>query len=192
MTGVEFSPYSLCFLYKQKFNVIFDRMKFSPMKRNIVYLFLILAGLAWYFMQPPNDENLELESDTSIEVPSLTPNRENHSDDISLLTREDKVIEHLRNYDRLPDYYITKGEARQKGWIARKGNLCDILPGKAIGGDRFGNREGLLPEAPGRTYYEADINYDCGHRTADRIVFSDDGLIFTTYDHYQSFHPINE
>jgi len=162
------------------------------MKRNIVYLFLILAGLVWYFIQPQNDVDPASESDTTIETPSLTPGTDKPSDDISLLTREDKVIEHLRNHGRLPDYYITKSDARQKGWIAREGNLCDVLPGKAIGGDRFGNREGLLPEAPGRTYYEADINYDCGHRTADRLVFSDDGLIFTTYDHYQSFHPINQ
>lgn len=158
-----------------------------PKLKNFIYLILILAGIGWYITQPQYPGSAD-EGITS----SAEPQEENRSEDISQLTREDIVIAHLEKYGKLPDYYITKNDARRRGWIASEGNLCDILPGKAIGGDRFGNREGLLPHASGRTYYEADINYDCGHRTADRIVYSNDGLIFTTYDHYQSFHPVNE
>ncbi|CRH26303.1 Ribonuclease [Chlamydia trachomatis] len=93
----------------------------------------------------------------------------------------------MKKNKRLPDYYITKREAREKGWEPSKGNLCDVLPGKAIGGDYFGNREGKLPKESGRKYFEADVNYDCGRRDAERMVFSNDGLVFISKDHYKSF-----
>lgn len=103
------------------------------------------------------------------------------------LTEEKRVVAYVRKHEKLPDYYLTKSEARNQGWVASDGNLCDILPGKAIGGDKFQNREGKLPKLRGRIYYEADINYDCGHRGADRLIFSNDGLIYITRDHYASF-----
>lgn len=103
------------------------------------------------------------------------------------LTKEQVVVPYVKRHGRLPDYYITKKEAREKGWIAAEGNLCDVLPGKAIGGDVFGNREASLPDKSGRTWYEADLNYNCGRRNADRLLFSSDGLIFVTYDHYKTF-----
>lgn len=106
---------------------------------------------------------------------------------IDALTREDVVVSYVKEHGRLPGYYITKKEARDGGWIASEGNLCDVLPGKAIGGDVFSNREGSLPGKPGRSWYEADLNYNCGRRNADRLVFSNDGLIFVTHDHYKTF-----
>jgi len=65
-----------------------------------------------------------------------------------------------------------------------------VLPGRAIGGDRFSNRERRLPMQAGRQWYEADVNYNCGHRDADRLLYSSDGLIFLTTDHYRSFTPV--
>lgn len=103
------------------------------------------------------------------------------------LTNEDVVIDYVRKHKKLPEYYITKRQARERGWIAAKGNLCDVLPDKAIGGDRFGNYESRLPKRSGRQYFEADINYNCGRRDAQRLVFSNDGLIYITKDHYKSF-----
>jgi hypothetical protein len=101
------------------------------------------------------------------------------------------VIETVRATGRLPDHYVTKREAEALGW--RPGSdLCDAAPGRVIGGDRFGNREGLLPEAPGRRWYEADLDFDCGRRGAKRLVFSNDGLIFVTVDHYESFVEVTE
>ena len=76
------------------------------------------------------------------------------------------------------------------GWVASKGNLCEVAPGKAIGGDNFTNRERTLPTAKNRKWYEVDVNYNCGNRGADRIVFSSDGLVFVTYDHYKTFEEI--
>lgn len=105
-------------------------------------------------------------------------------------TSAEDVALYLHTYGRLPDNFITKQEARELGWEAEKGNLHEVAPGMSIGGDRFGNREGLLPDAPGRTWYECDINYAGGRRGAERIVFSNDGLIFYTGDHYASYEQL--
>lgn len=93
----------------------------------------------------------------------------------------------LKNYQCLPSNYITKKDALDSGWIPEKGNFDEILPGKAIGGSVYYNRNGHLPSESGRIWYEADINYTSGFRGAERILYSNDGLIFVTYDHYESF-----
>ena len=101
-------------------------------------------------------------------------------------TSAEDVALYLHLYAHLPQNFITKKDARALGWNG--GGLDDFEYGKCIGGDRFGNNEGLLPEARGRQYYECDI--DTLHkdsRGAKRIVFSDDGLIYYTGDHYDSF-----
>jgi len=109
----------------------------------------------------------------------------NSENSIEELTNDEKVISYVKANHELPDYYLTKSEAKSKGWIASKGNLCDVLPGKAIGGDKFSNREKQLPK--GKQYYEADVNYNCGNRGADRIVFTEDGDVWLTKNHYKSF-----
>ena len=101
-------------------------------------------------------------------------------------TSKEEVAEYIHLYGHLPENYITKSEAKDLGW-KDKGNLSKVAPGKSIGGDRFGNREGLLPTAKGRKYYECDIDYKKGSRNAKRIIFSNDGLIYYTEDHYESF-----
>lgn len=115
------------------------------------------------------------------------PPAPSRSQKIDALTSEGIVISYIKANGKLPDYYITKKEARDNGWNAAEGNLCDVLPGKAIGGDVFTNREGNLPEKAGRRWFEADLNYNCGRRNADRLLFSSDGLIFVTRDHYKTF-----
>ena len=105
----------------------------------------------------------------------------------SAYSSKDEVAEYLHEFGHLPPNYLTKKEAQDLGWVASKGNLWEMAPGKSIGGDRFGNREGLLPEAPGRKYYECDIDFDGSYRNAKRIIYSNDGLIFYTEDHYESF-----
>ena len=105
-------------------------------------------------------------------------------------TSAEEVSLYLHLYDHLPDNYITKKEARALGWDSSRGNLWDVAPGMSIGGDYFGNYEGLLPEDDDRDYYECDIDYEGGYRNAKRIIFSDDGLIFYTEDHYESFEQL--
>jgi len=107
----------------------------------------------------------------------------------SYFTKEDVAV-YIHKFKKLPHNFITKSEAREMGWDNSQGNLWDITNKKSIGGDRFYNREGLLPEAEGRRYYECDINYSGGYRGAERIVYSNDSLIFYTDDHYNSFERL--
>ncbi len=104
---------------------------------------------------------------------------------------KENVALYIHTYGHLPYNFITKDQARDLGWEG--GNVEEYAPGYAIGGDVFGNREGLLPKAKGRTYYECDIDTDGYHsRGSRRIVFSDDGLIYYTHDHYESFELLYE
>lgn len=100
---------------------------------------------------------------------------------------KDEVALYIHTYGHLPSNYITKSEAQNLGWDSRKGNLWKVAPGKSIGGDKFGNREGLLPKADKRQYYECDIDFEGEYRNEKRIIYSNDGLIYYTGDHYNSF-----
>ena len=106
-------------------------------------------------------------------------------EDGSYTSKEDVAL-YIHTYGHLPENYITKDEARALGWEG--GSVEVYQEGAAIGGDRFGNREGLLPEETGRTYTECDINtLGADSRRAERLIFSNDGLYFYTSDHYASF-----
>ena len=111
---------------------------------------------------------------------------------------KDHVAAYLRTFQELPPNYITKKEAEALGWVSKQGNLWKVAPGKSIGGDRFGNYEGQLPTAKGRQYYECDIDYALdqarykGGRNGKRIIYSSDGLIFYTEDHYNTFEDITQ
>lgn len=123
----------------------------------------------------------ELNSDLQEAVEPILP------EDGAYTTKEDVAL-YLHLYGRLPENFITKKEAQALGWSG--GSLDPYAPGQClcIGGSRFGNYEGLLPEAEGRTYTECDIDtLGAGSRGAKRIVFSNDGLIYYTEDHYESF-----
>lgn len=99
---------------------------------------------------------------------------------------KDEVAAYIHKYGRLPDNFITKNEARALGW--QGGSVQKYAPGKAIGGDYYSNYEETLPVKKGRKYYECDINTNGKNsRGAERIVFSNDGLIFYTNDHYETF-----
>lgn len=99
---------------------------------------------------------------------------------------KDEVALYIHLFGELPPNYITKADARKLGWEG--GDVQKFAPGKCIGGSSFGNREGLLPDKPGRTYTECDIDtLSTTSRGAKRIVFSNDGLIYYTEDHYRSF-----
>ena len=101
-------------------------------------------------------------------------------------TTKDDVALYIHTYGHLPGIFITKKDAQALGWPG--GSLEPYAPGMCIGGSRFGNYEGLLPEADGRTYTECDIDtLGADSRGAKRIVFSNDGLIYYTEDHYATF-----
>ena len=106
-------------------------------------------------------------------------------DEDGAYTTKDDVALYIHTYGHFPDNFITKKDAQALGWPG--GSLEPYAPGKCIGGSRFGNYEGLLPEADGRTYTECDIDtLGADSRGAKRIVFSNDGLIYYTEDHYET------
>lgn len=100
----------------------------------------------------------------------------------------DDVAFYLAEYDELPPNYMTKKEAEALGWIAAEGNLWEVASGACIGGDRFGNYEGLLPRDG--DYTECDVNYFGGYRGGERLVYDTDGNIWYTADHYETFEPL--
>jgi len=105
----------------------------------------------------------------------------------SYYTSKEDVGLYIHTYNKLPKNFITKKEAVDLGWKSSEGNLWEVTDKMSIGGDKFGNREGKLPNDGDRQYYECDIDYDGGYRGAKRIVYSNDGLIYYTEDHYESF-----
>lgn len=128
---------------------------------------------------------------------SIAESTADSSEDVEVTVEEDghytskeEVALYIHTYGKLPSNYISKNEAEELGWKKKDGEdgqLHVVAPGMSIGGSYFGNYEGLLPEKKGRKYYECDINYVKGNRGAERIVYSNDGLIFYTGDHYETF-----
>ena len=102
---------------------------------------------------------------------------------------KDHVAAYINQFKKLPSNYITKGEAKKLGWQT-KGTLDKVAPGRSIGGDRYGDYEGKLPKASNRKWTECDIDYVKGNRNAKRIIFSNDGLIYYTNDHYKTFTKV--
>lgn len=101
-------------------------------------------------------------------------------------TSKEEVALYLYTYGHLPSNFITKDEAKDLGWVSKEGNLGEVAPGKSIGGDYFGNYEGILPDE--YDYRECDIDSDGGYRGVKRLVYTEDcELIYYTEDHYESF-----
>ncbi len=124
--------------------------------------------------------------ETPEELPEEDPEDIPAMDADGVYTSKDDVALYIYTYGCLPQNFMTKDEARALGWEG--GGLDDYADGMCIGGDHFGNYEGLLPEADGREYTECDIDtLHADKRGAKRIVFSNDGLIYYTDDHYESF-----
>ena len=160
------------------------------LKNSLITILLLVSMLVGCAAPIADDTELEdlpiIESDQSAdeqedleEVPQVLEDGE--------YTSKEDVALYIHLYNHLPDNFITKKEAKKLGWESKEGNLGEVAPGKSIGGDYFGNYEELLPEADGRDYYECDIDSDGGYRGAKRIVFSNDGLIYYTEDHYETF-----
>ncbi|MBQ9059127.1 MAG: hypothetical protein IJ125_08085 [Atopobiaceae bacterium] len=138
---------------------------------------------------PPSEASEVSESSPALQSNSQEPALETQLEvyEDGHYTSKDEVALYIHLYEHLPSNFISKTKAKKAGWVASKGNLQEVCPGMSIGGSVFYNDEGKLPDAPGRTWTECDINYEGGRRGAERIVFSDDGLIFYTADHYETF-----
>lgn len=134
-------------------------------------------------------------TDSPTSAPTAVPARTEKPTDTpkqTAITAPQDIADYIFAHGTLPDNFLTKSEARQLGWDSSQNYVSDVAPGYSIGGDKFGNYEGLLPDASGRKWYEADANYTTGPRGAERILYSSDGLVYYTSDHYQTFtemHP---
>jgi len=137
------------------------------------------------------EETTEVTTDATTEATTAAettePSKDEELPDINgTYTHVDEVALYIHTYGKLPSNFMTKNDARDLGWEG--GSLENYAPGKCIGGDKFGNYEGLLPEAKGRKYFECDIDtLGAKSRGAKRIIYSNDGLIYYTDDHYESF-----
>ena len=173
--------------------------------RKLIPLIVLALLLVWLFL-PEGESELPLlspaptQSAQGGEALSLLPSAPEGTDpaaeaptdgrapldeDGVYTTKEDLAL-YIHTYGHLPSNFITKKEAEAAGWSG--GSLERVLPGMCIGGDYFGNYEGALPKAKGRKWTECDVN-TLGSRTRgpERILFSNDGLIYYTPDHYESF-----
>ena len=98
-----------------------------------------------------------------------------------------RIADYIFEHGELPENFITKKEAQALGWDKYRNCVSDVAPGKSIGGDYFGNYEQKLPVVRGRRYYEADCYYFGGERNEYRIIYSNDGHVWYTEDHYNTF-----
>lgn len=173
----------------------------------VVAVIVILAVIQWMRsgslpQLPVNDSSSQQTSQTDDGNTPSDPSTTDPTDDPSTgdptddpdqkldekgtYTSKEDVALYLHTYGHLPDNFITKKDAEKLGWSG--GSLEPYAPGMCIGGDRFGNYEKKLPTKSGRTYTECDIDtLGASSRGAKRIVFSNDGLIYYTEDHYTTF-----
>lgn len=130
----------------------------------------------------PTPTQIQLQVTT--ETPTPTP--EPGIDEDGVYDSAEDVALYIHTFDKLPQNFITKKEAKKLGWEG--GSVEQVAPGKCIGGDWYGNYEGLLPEKEGREYHECDVDtLGKSKRGAKRIIYSNDGLIYYTENHYESF-----
>lgn len=159
------------------------------MKRKLTALLLLLALLLSLTACGDAAQTIDTVQQAAQTVQEIAAAQEEETPAIeengTYTTKED-VARYIHTYGHLPDNFITKKQAQALGWEG--GSLEPYAPGKCIGGSRFGNYEGTLPEKDGRTYTECDIDtLGASKRGAKRIVFSNDGLIYYTEDHYETF-----
>ena len=164
------------------------KAKFKYLFLSLMLMMTLLTGCIGF---PTGD--VDSEDTSSAENVESMENEENslvHVEEDGHYTSKEEVAAYIYQFGHLPDNFITKKEATKLGWNNKEGNLWEVAPGKSIGGDYFGNYEGLLPEEDNRDYFECDIDYEGGYRNAKRIIYSNDGLIYYTEDHYESFEEI--
>lgn len=164
------------------------RHKFKYICGILALLLCLLTGCTGITDKSADQTDIDIQQTSGQEEQNTEAeqNAETLEESGSYTSKED-VAAYIHQFGHLPDNFVTKKEAKNAGWVSSKGNLSEAAPGKSIGGDRFGNYEGILPEKEGRQYYECDIDSDGGYRGAKRIIYSDDGLVYYTEDHYETF-----
>lgn len=138
---------------------------------------------------PDTDENITEDGEFEVDKQTEDPSSEKIAEE-NTYTSKDEVARYIYTFHHLPSNYITKKEAQNLGWDENKKNLKEVAPGKSIGGDEYSNADKMLPEEKGRIYYECDINAPAGERGNERLIYSNDGLVFYTDNNVDTFEPI--
>ena len=147
----------------------------------VMMVVISISMISCTYIDVGTNHNLEHDSIDSDSINEIEINEEGY------FTSKEDVALYIYIFNKLPSNFITKDEAKEKGWESSKGNLWEVTDRLSIGGDKFGNREGSLEKKNGRQYFECDIDYNGGYRGAKRLVYSNDGLVYYTDNHYDSF-----
>lgn len=166
----------------------------TKLKRAAAVLLAVFAVFALvsceellYYLETDAPINIITDAETSA-APQTSANTTGAAaiDEDGQYTSKDDVALYIHTYGKLPSNFITKEQAQKLGWDG--GYLDKYARGKSIGGDYFGNYDNKLPKQKGRSYYECDIDTKGAKaRGVKRIVYSNDGLIYYTDDHYETF-----
>jgi hypothetical protein len=106
-------------------------------------------------------------------------------------TSKDSVAAYIYLFHKLPANYINKSAAQElyeaKGNTFTKWNFNPLnVLGYMVGGDVYYNNEKKLPVIS-MVYYEADVDYFGDNRGTKRLVWTTDGAVFYTANHYETF-----
>ena len=161
----------------------------------LILLSILVVVFGGYQVESSQQDNQTLETQQSASDLDVSNKSDESSSNSAIsedgtYTSKDEVALYIHTYGHLPDNFVSKTKARNAGWDSKEGNLDEVLPGMSIGGSEFKNYDGQLPDDAGRIWTECDINYTGGYRGSERIVFSNDGLIYYTGDHYQTFEQL--
>lgn len=161
----------------------------------LILLSILVVVFGGYQVESSQQDNQTLETQQSASDLDVSNKSDESSSNSAIsedgtYTSKDEVALYIHTYGHLPDNFVSKTKARNAGWDSKEGNLDEVLPGMSIGGSEFKNYDGQLPDAAGRIWTECNINYTGGYRGSERIVFSNDGLIYYTGDHYQTFEQL--
>ena len=155
-------------------------------KRNkLIALFVILLAAVLLLITAP--ETAKREENTAAPAATETPVSKITEEEPGPLDEAQRIADYIFEHGELPDNFLTKKEAQALGWQNGYRYVSDAAPGMSIGGDYFGNYEKQLPVVKGRKYYEADCFYQGGPRNEYRIIYSNDGHVWYTEDHYNTF-----
>ena len=149
---------------------------------------LLLSGCGGDAGEKSRNAALPAETETSGAIPEGTGEP---TEEAGPIIEPQRIADYLFEHGKLPDNFLTKPEAKELGWDSRYNYVSDVAPGMSLGGDYFGNYQGKLPKAKGRKYYEADCYYTGGKRNESRIIYSNDGHVWYTDDHYKTFTELS-
>lgn len=157
------------------------------MKRLKSYIKILLSIVLIFSFSSCTFSKNQNENYLSSEISLEEEKEDNLLDENKAYYSMEDVSLYIYSYGKLPKNYLTKNEAKALGWDPKEGNLWQVTDKGVIGGDRFNNYEKILPDA---NYKEADVNYEGGRRNAERLVFDEDGNIYYSKDHYESFERV--